>query len=290
MSKNITFPGTEIELELPFEPVSLQFCPAEFRKCDDGKMIVGYIEQDSSPQNPLDDCDGEGRIYSFNTRHCSYKHPDSVLAENHKVKDLIVPLSYFEHGNCIWDVLGALDGTPDFCWDGTRNAGFWVPDQCAVENLECHMWQHLIPGCKVEYKTKRNADGTVDDGNLNIITLTMPDGKTHTGFRSFVGAWKSAAKRLAIKVDAAAKKKAMYLAAIEYARGACKVYTAWCNGSVYGTVLVWYDAEGNEIDHDTCGGYYDEDSAMTEVKSNVEHEFKRMQAEAIETQIASCIP
>jgi hypothetical protein len=47
----------------------------------------------------------------------------------------------------------------------------------------------------------------------------------------------------------------------ECARIDAEQYTAWRNGDCYLTVVVTYDKDGEQIDLDTCGGYYGGDSA-----------------------------
>jgi len=97
-----------------------------------GEDIVFFtLEHEDSPSNPLEDMDGEGRIYSFNPRHINSSRDavQKALADPDRVM-----LDYFEHGLCKWDVgSGSLKGTPDFEWDGSANAGVWVPDHATVE-------------------------------------------------------------------------------------------------------------------------------------------------------------
>jgi hypothetical protein len=81
--------------------------------------------------NPCDDFDGFGRVVSFCSKHVNYEHPDKIAADPD-----MVPLSYFEHGNCKWGVQGTMTGMPDFCWDGVEVAGVWYPDDVLREEAE----------------------------------------------------------------------------------------------------------------------------------------------------------
>jgi hypothetical protein len=63
-------------------------------------------------------------------------------------------------------------------------------------------------------------------------------------------------KELDLTVADAAQVRARELAA-----QAAKTYTDWCNGNCYGVVVVTYDKEGTEIDHDSCWGYIGTDCA-----------------------------
>lgn len=93
------------------------------------------IHYDEDAPNPLEDYDSEGKIYSFSTRHRYHINPDEVTGlENSKYA---VPLSYFEHGQCLWDVQhgGRISNCPDMRRDGVSYAGVWVPDQGCLDNM-----------------------------------------------------------------------------------------------------------------------------------------------------------
>ena len=78
-----------------------------------------------------------GSIYSFSRRHGKFLHPEQIDSEiDEDKKPYIVPLSYFEHGQCIWGVAGTLTNTPDFRWDGVGYAGIWVPDKCCLTHIQ----------------------------------------------------------------------------------------------------------------------------------------------------------
>ena len=59
--------------------------------------------------------------------------------------------------------------------------------------------------------------------------------------------------------------------AVVLARQACDEYTKWLNGDAYGVIVVEYDQDGVEIDHDACWGYIGHDYA----RQQLEEEFKR---------------
>jgi len=318
---SVIFPDTKIQLDLPFAGYCLQYHPPIFRKADDGTMIVGYLGTDEDSPNPMEDYDGEGKIYSFSRRHCNFKTLDEVLEEHAKVpKHLIVPLSSTHHGLChcpqrtTVSASGASRAAVCTCRTGTRaaHAGVWVPhDDCTMDNLMAQVDAHMLPkDCKVEYRSKCKPDGTsftrppkpgetpyfadgscIDERYSNVITLILPDGSEYHGFKSFRSAYRSAYRRLGIKIDKEVRKQAETEAAKAYAEGVCKTYTAWCNGEVYVTVVAWYDPDTyEEIDHDTCVGYFDQKSADEDLLSNVESELKRLNKLADETLIAAATP
>jgi len=94
------------------------------------------IEYDPDCENPCTEQDGLGFIHSFSHRHVN--HIDIGKARIMMESDPdIVPLAYYEHGNCIWMVSeGPHPAGVEFQWDGTRFAGIWVPDDCVRESYQ----------------------------------------------------------------------------------------------------------------------------------------------------------
>lgn len=91
------------------------------------KLVVN-LWHDDHPENPAE-CDGWA-VYSFSTNHSNFKHPDEFeedeeLASKLKV-GLAFPLSYFEHGECLWSLGG--EG-PQCRFDTVQHAGFLVWEQ-----------------------------------------------------------------------------------------------------------------------------------------------------------------
>ena len=239
----------DVEYEVRLEPD--RHTEVKHIKLDDGRMVIGYLMHDEDCSNPLEDCDGMGKIIEHR-RQSDADETSEALERNH----MIVPLSKFEHSGVIWGIMGSLSHTPDFCWDGTRFAGRWEPDKCCVEHIKSSALKGLLPeGCIVAYETKREPDGSVKEGNLSIITLTMPDGKKIGGFKSFEAGYRSACRRLKVKITAAARKQGEHKVAIECAKSACEEFTKWCNGDCYGVVVVTCQADGSMIDSDECWGY-----------------------------------
>ena len=158
---------------------------------DSGLIAFASIDQDMESENPLDSNDGLGMIYSF-----SPKHQHSLNLNLHKALveqfgDDVIPLSYFEHGNCIWAPLGELNSSPDFRWDGVCNAGIWAPDQSVLDS-------YLPAIYAIAGENKYNS---------------LPDDEK----KSLRHSWMK-----------------------EQARSACKTYTQFCNGEVFGHEIVIY--------------------------------------------------
>jgi len=103
-------------------------------------MKIVKIQHDT--ENPMSNDDGQWKLYSFCTRHNSFKSPSDLglgalkdgeptirnpgLRQKMKV-GLAFFLSYFEHGNCLWFRKGtSAPAGVEFQWDGTRIAGLLV--------------------------------------------------------------------------------------------------------------------------------------------------------------------
>ena len=306
----------ELQLEPTITP--LDFLDPIIQEATDGTIIVGFLAHDDDCQNPLENCDGMGSIHSFSRKHSNHKTPEEIqsgVADS--VLRLTVLLSYFEHGQCRWGVAGTMSGMADFRWDGVGFAGMWVPDKSCLEHIHSTaIAAHLPPGVKVEYKSKRNPDGTcitrpckpgersyfknpdgTDQGTVpderyhNVITLTLPDGRERGGYASFTSAYRAAARSLGIKLTAETRQSGELAAARKAAQEACDAYTSWCNGECYGWVVAKFDADGYELDWDSCWGYVGDTKYLKEeLAGNVTHELARCNALADATTIAATIP
>jgi len=94
------------------------------------KLVI-KVWHDEMPDNP---CDGDDwKIHSFSRRHGNFTHPDDLgFDENGQPekelqakidKGLAFPLSYYEHGQCLWSLQG---GGPQCRWDSVSLAGLLV--------------------------------------------------------------------------------------------------------------------------------------------------------------------
>ena len=85
------------------------------------------IYPDPDVPNPLEDWDEMGTILSLNRRHRNFD-PAGVESAIENNPDA-VPLSYFEHGRCLWSVAGELPPSARCPWDSVAFAGVWLPDE-----------------------------------------------------------------------------------------------------------------------------------------------------------------
>ena len=100
-----------------------------------GMIVFVRIEHDQDTENPLTNCDGMGKILSLSHRHSNYAKSEIDELIESKSRNW-VPLSYFEHGLCKWDVKGTMSDMPDFQWDGVSFAGAWVPDDVCIDEAK----------------------------------------------------------------------------------------------------------------------------------------------------------
>jgi hypothetical protein len=91
-----------------------------------GQTFRIAIYPDGDTPSPLDDWSEMGTILSLNRRHASFD-ADGIEAAIHGNTDA-VPLSYFEHGQCLWSVAGELPAGSRCPFDSVPFAGLWLPD------------------------------------------------------------------------------------------------------------------------------------------------------------------
>jgi hypothetical protein len=153
-----------IELDLSEVEVSPEISPVDgithrenIERAEDPCIIIGYFWHDQDVENPCTSCDGVGMVHSL-----SHKHINNISYE--KAKELLqdpmcVPLSYFEHGICLWDVQGGArwQSCPDKQWDGVEFAGVWVPDKCCRDEIlhRYRKWKKEQGIRKTDLKTRQ---------------------------------------------------------------------------------------------------------------------------------------
>lgn len=156
------------------------------------RALTVEISHDPDVENPCEE-DGAWRLYSFSSRHLSYRHPrdfvpngEPSLALRNKLKaGTAWMLSYFEHGQCEWmlsdEPRGALAG--DWRWDGVDVAGVLV-------------WEHPLEELGPRTKQDRRADAAAFvetytgwcNGETYGYTITDAEGREVGGNSGFIGA------------------------------------------------------------------------------------------------------
>jgi hypothetical protein len=87
------------------------------------------IYPDGDAPNPLDDWSEFGTLLSLNRRHDNF---DPIGVEQAIRNADAVPLSYYEHGRCLWSVAGELPLGCRCPWDSVALAGVWLPDAATL--------------------------------------------------------------------------------------------------------------------------------------------------------------
>ena len=82
----------------------------------EGLIAFARVGHDEIAENPCDDQDGIGHIYSLGPSGMPTAIP-AWSRRNAENPDCVL-LSYFEHGLCRWGVRGTMAAMPDFRWDG----------------------------------------------------------------------------------------------------------------------------------------------------------------------------
>ena len=98
----------------------------------DGQTFRIRIYPDGDTPNPLDDWSEMGTILSLNRRHANFDPAGVEDAVEHNPD--AVPLSYFEHGLCLWSVAGELPAAARCPWDSVAFAGVWLPDADTLDS------------------------------------------------------------------------------------------------------------------------------------------------------------
>ncbi len=89
----------------------------------DGQTYRISIYADPDAPNPLKDWSEMGTILSLNRRHSNFDPAGVEQAIEHNPD--AVPLSYYEHGLCLWSVAGELPLAARCRWDSVSFAGVW---------------------------------------------------------------------------------------------------------------------------------------------------------------------
>lgn len=253
------------------------------------------IHQDTDPMNPMEDWDAMGEVRSFSRRHHnsvkSQEEAERLMEEN----PLHVKLSYFEHGNCLWMVMGDERPGVEWQWDGTRFAGLWIPNKEAMENIRVRAFAKLFEGIGfVQYRSEKNPDGTVKEGRLNIITAVLADGTPlKGGFKNFEEGYRFLGRKFKVPMNAKALEEPIRRASREYARNCVETYSQWCNGEVYGYTIEMADGS----DGDSCWGYYgwdfEKNGLLESAQSSIDYELKKLKEQhfnKLKTQIRNHVP
>ena len=128
----------DVELEVDHEPND----PSDVlvRRTADGGWVVGYLSHDDDCSNPIDDCDGMGKILDGRRFSSTSVEYEEAVRERDPLTQF---LDVYSHSGDAWRVQGSGRYFPDERWDVSHGAGVWVPDK------ECRI--HILMMSALEY-------------------------------------------------------------------------------------------------------------------------------------------
>jgi hypothetical protein len=121
--------GEKLTVKLLQEPSSMMAYAGWLQHEANGKLLIGYLVDDSDCEDPLEDSDGYGHIYSGN------RHGDSVeeyIAAVNAAKPFTVMLDVYEHDGIAYSISGTGMQCP---WDTAKGGAVWVPNQCCLDEI-----------------------------------------------------------------------------------------------------------------------------------------------------------
>jgi hypothetical protein len=164
-----------------------------------------------------------------------------------------VMLDVYEHGGIAY----SLSGQGMQCqWDTASGGACWVPDDVAEDEIKSRGKVYR----KGSLREKRFQDVTTWEVSLFTNPTCHLSLVAKGGFEHWHQAFEYL-KDLEPVTYTRSREDAEQVAARELAKQAADLCTDWCNGNCYGVVVVTYDKDGNEIEHDSCWGFVGDDHA-----------------------------
>ena len=128
------------KFELDWPDASFDRTEWESTILQDEKLIAFVsFHYDQDAVNPCEEWDGFGMIRSLSNKHGNHISADEVNELLNEDNDYVIPLSYFEHGQCKWGTMGSMGSMPDFNWDGVSFAGIWIGDNECIASVD--VWE-----------------------------------------------------------------------------------------------------------------------------------------------------
>lgn len=288
-TKTLTFakvPNTELEIELIYnteEPESSMLFHVE-----DKRVIVAYLVHDSHCENPLENSDGNGMIYSAR-KHTSgneikrYREalglnddffPDYELLSEHELvesahKKIIADPDLFQ--------LAFEHAEDNYSQNEDESKEAFVRRVSdTAEYLEIDLGIDLDE-VKLELWRKFRAEGTI--GNKYAIPLdvyehsqicySLPGEGMQDRFDTSRGGAVWVPDECAIEnfEDKTLSHAENLEKAMGYARSCVEMYTNWCNGDTWGLVVQSYDTESKESEYlESCWGYIGQKYALKDLE------------------------
>lgn len=269
-------------------------CSGEYetKETTDGRLVVGWLEQDDGAENPLNISDGVGKIEELR-RHGGLGNAgddDNVVCEKLDIKWSDLTQAQKEAVETLAGVLYEEDifsGVP-LLGGNVHGPGTFCLDVCDKEDAT-HVW---IPDDESLDQARRQAAKSLRCPEIEVVETAVcaadpahrRDWKLSVNGELFDD-WHEATMFLESLCNPSGFRKAFRAALIEQCEGILEAYVKWCNGEVYGVITEVFNLEtGEHLEEDSCWGYIGYDYAKQELK-------ERMLAYAYATQerIASVI-
>lgn len=288
----------DIELELNHEPDSGE--EPEVVELAGGGWVVGYLVRDTDCENPLNDCDGMGKIVDGRRQSDSRQE---YAARHASEGPMDVFLDVYSHGDDTWRVHNSGKSFPDEQWDVSNCAGIWYPDEACRQHIEMIAAEELLTPCVWHKLRREQAYSTsvkkppLPDKTPSLLSITQKThseatgkfhqngnpisryrysygfeiygGESREGYKTILAAAESAAKALGIPFDKAKYDEECRKEALVCAHQAVETYNGWLSGDCWGVCVETFDAEGEPLQQDACWAYHGQEYAEEEMKSNV---------------------
>lgn len=281
--------GETITVKLSGKPSSIMEYKEFITVEKDGKLVVGYLADDGDCNNPLEDCDGMGHIYSAHRHSGQHAEMQQALGlDQYWSKDLGLVSDEAVVAAALKEIKASAEGDNilfdramkhiEQTFDPSREPDFEMIDEY-FEDLD-ELTEFDGPWIESIYEmlfAEGRDNGTI--GNKYVVSL---DVYAHSGvsysvsgqgmqcaFDTARGGAVWVPDDCCIEHIESFSEEERGKAAIEAAQSACEQYTAWCNGDCYGIVVETFDLQGKQLEEDACWGFVGGDYAMEALAERV---------------------
>lgn len=277
---------SDVDFEVSYEPVDW-FDNIKIQRAGD-VVVIGYLVQDDDAQDPLENSDGMGKMYSSHRHSSTHREMQEALGLNS---------DWLPNLDLIYDDCGNRQLVDDeyieyFCDNTTAfelvSEGY---ENNAASDLEfqiaCAEAEFIKPSWNMRFEDeyhaiqervwrKLKAEGKIGNKYAQSIDVYEHSGMSFSLSGQGMNCPWDTARGGALWVPdfycmenielQPEEERAQY--AVDICKGALKEYNAWHSGDVYGVVVAVCDAEtGEELESDECWGYFISEHALKELES-----------------------
>lgn len=157
---------------------------------DEASKRIAFIKVDYDSDTESPNAWGGPKLLSFHRHHIDRISPEDLKNEEEYPPNRIVPVSYFEHGNCVWSVSGEGPQCP---WDSVSYAGVilfpedWEGDMQEAARSYCETYTAWSNGEVYGFRTsvyelKKDEDGDIIEDQHHYDKKTEIGGDSCWGF------------------------------------------------------------------------------------------------------------